>query len=338
MKAQTLLISFSVFLFAIGCAVKPKTDIIENTLPPDSAPTYLPLNLPLGDMDIPALLVGQENYPSGGCFKLPDGVSPESTASMDQLITQAMSDRSFETGLKAEFKKALLDVGLEASITDALTNNVTTEIFGAEIITVGPDEVQPDFTKGTCLIEELQYFVDNRTVITGGIRADSFKVRTSGNLDQSQQAKFDLALEKLNTALKTSFHRSLAQSASVDLSASDVYFGAITSSLASVKCNYSLTLELEKGGRHIEDDFCKGFRMVIERSANFPKRYTFQLTKQGGEAVSVGPMDIEELKLYAFPAGLNRQVTVEIVEKSEAEQEVKVGITLVGVSGAENFR
>jgi len=328
---QLILLFLITLIFA--CSPKPFESVINNTLPNDVNPEYLKLNFPVGKLSLPGIFLGEQFTPSGSCFFLKNGESATETDSYENFISKAKQEKTFEAGLKAELEKELLEFGLEAEISSLLSSNVTTEIESAKVFTIKPELVLPDFDNKTCRIKDLEFFVNDRIVLIGGIRANKFKLSTKGINNQEQKAKFEAAIKKIDTKFSTNFKKASESEAEISFEASDVYFGALTSKLKTSNCNNKKTLKLKPGNSTVYD-LCANFKIRVTKSENFNKKYTINAYTQNGENISIGPYDVDANILNSYSLGTNRQFSIIITEEDNNKQNVSTDILLVGFLGS----
>ncbi|MEL7123799.1 MAG: hypothetical protein AAFO07_30450, partial [Bacteroidota bacterium] len=128
------LIASALFLMSCG-TTKTTFDTFDANIG-KNAPSYLSLNLPLGKIDLPAVLVGEEKTPSGGCFQSDE--EPIINRSASQIVVKAMQEKSFEADLKVKFENALIKAGLESSLSSLISNKIDSKITDAELLMIDP--------------------------------------------------------------------------------------------------------------------------------------------------------------------------------------------------------
>ena len=337
MRKLILLLSISFFI-ASCCVLRPSKckdneatfETISNNV---TTPQYLPLNLPISSIPLPSLLVGNGGLPSGGCFE--NSTEQTTVNAPDSLIQLADREKKFEAGLKAEFEKAMIKVGVEAAISRALTQSFTTKAYGISIVQIDPANTFANFENTNCNSSELDWFVDNRTVIIAGVKADSLIINMESGLTSEQKAKIDAVIDTLNIELGLSFNRMVQSSGEFRLSAKEVFFGALTSSLTVKKCEQKYKTKLSKGESDIFS-YCKeNYTVTLKRSLS-GDRFTINLFDKYNSDLTTGELDIPINKPFSAIVGNNRKVNFFIQEKNKKNSfSLKITMYLVGVSGQE---
>ncbi|MFQ5866142.1 MAG: hypothetical protein ACE5IW_13050 [bacterium] len=330
---RQLAVLVTLFLsFSVQSCISFKPPKFE-PLDEDPTPKYFPLNVPQSEIPLPAVIVGEQEQLSGGC--LTSTVERKSTAGFNELIQEALKEKNFEAGLKAEFEKAIVKAGLDVSVSQALMQSWRTEIKGVKIDQVDPANAVPNFTNESCRVAELRWFEDERTVVTGGLLADTLSVKMEHALSSEQIAKLQAAINSINVNLGLSFKNASESQGEVLLNATNVYFGAFTTELSMTRCKEKLNIELEPG-QSITTNICEdNYIVVVERSAG-SERFTVNVTMPE-EGIETGQLDIEPNRTYAHALGQNRLVSIFInhPNPNQNEVEIRTTILLVGISGKE---
>jgi hypothetical protein len=326
MKNQPLFLVLCFLIFSCGTTKTTYENFEAN--PTTLNPKYLALNLPLGQIDLPSVLVGEEQTPSGGCFS--SDVEPRLDTSASQIVMQATSEKSFEADLKIKFEKALVTAGLDASLSSLISNKINSSITGAEVLSVDPALSGPNFENRRCLVDGLNWYADKRVVVTGAVKASSLSFKVTDELSNDQQAKLDLALKSLNTDLQTSFKRVVKQDGTLDITAEDVYIGAVTSKLSSTTCTQKMKLKLKRGEFKSIDLCGNSYNVAIVRIDE--KNYDISVSRIE-EGLKLLIPRLKTWQVVSKPFGTNRIVNLNIQNSSENRQLFTVSITRVGIAG-----
>jgi hypothetical protein len=316
-------------LFHINCNKVESFEVISNNI---STPHYFPLNIPISDMPLPSFLVG--GLPSGACFK---SNAPQTTVTaVDTLRQHAESQKNFEAGLKAAFEKAAVKANLDVSLTRALTQQFNTEIYGMKVVQVDPANTFPNFVNTNCNTSELDYFVDKRTVIIAGLKADSIVVKMNSGLTAEQKAKIDAVIDTLNVNLSLSFGRAISSAGSFSFSGRNVFFGALISSLKALQYEQTYSIRISEG-QTIKLDYAKGkYSLLISRpSFSNVERLTVNLYDNLNTAITTDPLDIDFNQGHSYIIADNRRVNFSIIKKDKNKYSLSVTMLILGVSGQE---
>ncbi len=289
---------------------------------------YLALNLPLGQIDLPSVLVGEEQIPSGGCFS--SDAEPRLDTSASSIVVQATSEKSFEAELKIKFEIALVKAGLDASLSSLISNKINSTITGGKVLSVDPALSGPNFNNARCLVDGLNWYADNRIVVTGAVKASSLSFNVSDALNNEQHAKLDLALKSINTDLQTSFKRVVKQDGSLDITAENVYIGVVTSRLSSITCTQKMKMKLKVGETKTMDLCGDSYELVIAR---IDENNYEVLVSRIVEGINVIVPRLKTWDVISKTFGTNRIVNMNIQNTGENRQLFKVSITRVGIAG-----
>lgn len=296
----------------------------------NNAPQYYPLNIPVGEIGLPAVLVGNEELPSSGCFS--SEVNPSPVPGYEELIQKAERQRNIEASLKAKLEKEFIEMNLESEFRNFLSTSITSKIFGSKVYLVDPSKAGPNFSNERCKIEDLKWYNDNRVVISGAIKADSIIIEFNDSLSNDLKAKLDTVIEKVNTDLKASFSRAVSESGKIQLKGYNLYYAGLTTSLKSSTCKKSIELMYENGQTKTESLCNDEYKLSLTKSGAFD-RFSFNFIKLD-EGLSTGTYDLKVNELLSVPFGMNRFANIFIENDSQSNTfKVNTSITLVGISG-----
>jgi hypothetical protein len=282
-------------------------------------------------MPLPAFKVGESEQLSGGCFA-PD-VERREDRSVDRFVQLLDERREFEAGLKAEFAKAAQAAGLDAGVASDLATSWRTTLEGVTVHTVDPVRALPNLTLATCSDLDLEWFADERVVITGGIRAATLEVTLAQQLTDAQELSLESAIASLAGALGLGLARSSTTDESVSYRASDVYVGALTSTLKVVESFASFDAELSPGVR-VSEETDDGVYTVILTGSAVGDRVTMRVLGVEGDS---GDIDAESVGTTVLTLGTNRLAKVALVpgDGGEESRSVTASVLHVGVMGTE---
>lgn len=327
MKLRLFLLILFFSLLLQGCSTTTGPETFKGS----PAPQYFKLKIPQSEIPLPAVIVGEQEQLSGGCFK--SDVKRTKTTGFEKFVEKALRQKDYEVGLKVAFEKAIAKAGLDLSASRALMQSWHSEIKGVKIDQVDPSKAFPDFTNETCRIEDLKWFENNRIVVTGGLLADTLQVKMVHSLDVNQRAELLAKVARINTEIGLSFRNVIDSEDEFEWNASDVYFGAFTSQLSSKSCKKELKMTL-RPGQSGNFRLCGNAYIVTVQRSTGSNRFTVNITKPD-EGLETGQLDIETNRGSAHALGQNRFVSLFIDEPSSAanKQKLNVSILLVGVSG-----
>ncbi|MGD2271347.1 MAG: hypothetical protein PVI06_13160 [Desulfobacterales bacterium] len=327
MKLRLFLLTLFLSLSLQACTTAP----VPVPFPKSPAPQYFKLKIPQSEIPLPAVIVGQQEQLSGGCFA--SDVQRTTTTGFEEFVEKALRQKDYEAGLKVAFEKAMIKAGLDLSASRALMQSWQSEIKGVKIDQVDPSEARPNFTNQACRIEDLKWFENKRVIVTGGLLADTLQVKMAHSLDADQKAELMAAVARLNSEIGLSFRNVIDSEDAFEWKASDVYFGAFTSQLSSKRCKKELEMKLGPG-QSGNFGLCGNAYIVTVRRSEGSNRFTINIAKPD-EGIETGQLDIEANRGSARALGQNRFVSLFINEPiPEAnEQKLNVSILLVGVSG-----
>lgn len=338
MKKLLLISTLAISILLDGCCVlfpskcKDKEGTYETISNNITTPQYLPLNIPISDIPLPSLLIG--GLPSGGCFK--NNTPQTEVLAVDTLRQLAERQKKFEANLKAEFEKAAIKANLDASISRALTQQFKTEIFGMKIVQVDPANTYPNFTNSNCNTSELDYFINNRTVIIAGLKADSIIVKMSSGLTAEQKVKVDAAIDTLNLKLGLSFGRAVSSTGEFSFTGKNLFFGALTSSLKALQYKQSYNITLSEGEtKNLNYNNGKYTVLVSRPAIASVERLTINFYDILNNTITTGQQDIDFNKGHSFIVADNRRVNFSVIKKSNDKFSLTVTMLIVGLSGQE---
>jgi hypothetical protein len=235
---------------------------------------WQPLSVPRSDLKVPALLVGQNKLPSSGCF----ADAPVTTSrAADQGSWSVDKSDQLGASLKASFKNPLIDAGVAADAASARTQNWKVEVTGLTYDSVDASSVQANFDNEACTDADLDWFKNKRFVATEALKAATVTVKAASALSDSEKAQLDLAIDKINTALHTSFSHASNTGNSSEFSASNVYIGVNGTELGSFDCQLNAPLDVSPD---VQTPICDGrYQVALSKSA-MTGRYSVKLTPQ----------------------------------------------------------
>jgi hypothetical protein len=324
-------------LFGGCCVLFPKKcnningsyETISNNI---TIPEYKPLNIPISEIPLPAFFIG--DLLSGGCFK--SGTPITTVTAVDSLRQKAERSKRFETELKTEFEKAAIKANLDASITRALTQQFDTKIYGMKVVQVDPANTLPNLINPNCNSTELDYFVDKRTVVIAGLKADSIVVKMNSGLTAEQKAKVDAAIDSLNLKLGLSFGRAISSVGEFSFSGRNLFFGALVSTLKALQYKQSYDIRIKAGGT-IQLSYIKGKYTVLISRPSFSNvnRLTFNFYDNLNNTITTGPQDIDFEKGHSYIVADNRRVNLTVIKRGKNEYLLNITMLIVGISGKE---
>jgi hypothetical protein len=328
--SYSILMTGCCFLFPSKC--KDNEGSYETIANNVTTPQYLPLNLPMSTISLPALLVGEQGLPSGGCF-MNDAILTTSDAP-DSLIQVAERQKTYSDSLHSKFEKGLVKAGLDAAISRALMQQFTTKVYGIKIVQVDPANTFANFKNTNCNTSELDWFINKRKVIIAGLKADSIVVTMGSSLTAAQQAKVDAAIDTLNLQLGLSFSRAVSSSGQFSFSGKNLFFGALTTSLEVKKCQQEYEFELN-ASENLSFDFCQKNYTVLVTKATMGNHFTVTFFDKMNATLSTGELDIPVNNAYSVIVGENRRVNFFIKSNNGNENKFNMTVTMyiVGISG-----
>lgn len=299
-------------------------------LPPPSSFSYLALNLPRGEMTLPAVFVGAQRQPSSGCFL--DIQPSEPIPVAGELAATVKREKQFEADFKASFHTALIEAGLSAEAVSVLIERWETRLYGLKVVEVDPSLVRPNFANEACASVPLEWFTDDRAVAIGAILVDSLFVDMGSLANQDQRMKVAIAVQRVGTELGFSLARSALLDEALTYAATNVFVGVTTTGLAARRCMAGISgeLTLDERTRFLA---CDGdIRVTLFRGAD---AYELELVVPY-EGLSTGAFQVAGV--FRKPLGAIR-MTMGILEVDHpsdraARVELIVNILEVGLSGS----
>ncbi len=225
--------------FVLGCSACHETPPVfprkvgTSRDEPLAPPSFQPLNVPTRTVKLPAMPVGSQGQLSTACF---NAASMSETESLDAVAQAFVQEKKWQASFKAAFEHALVEVGMDASLAQSFTQSWTLEAKGLKLSTVDPADVRPNFANQACTTKELGFFSDKRSVFTGALKAAELLVKAETSMDADRKAKLQAAITVINTKLGFDFSSMAMEDSHFELKGTNVYFGALASSLKVMHC------------------------------------------------------------------------------------------------------
>jgi hypothetical protein len=280
-----------------GCSPKVHKSISKLT---DNVtePHYASFNLPQSEISLPSIFVGEENSIENVCF-IGDTQTKEMYAP-DSLKISISRDTKMRESFQSELKKELVKAGLSSDLASTTSKKISVEIEGIRILKLSNiSQVKPDFNNASCNTKALNYYVDDRTIITGALKAEKYKVITTSGMSNEIKAKLDAVINNLDIKLGMAFERAVNASGDFEYTASNVFFGALTTKLAVVECKvevYKVKIKPDGLFKISKNDICSNFNARFKRSL-MSSDFTVEIYPEYNPQIGSGEIDVREGKV-----------------------------------------
>ena len=332
MKNITKILLLGLILTLFGCLEKVNKTI-KKLSSNVTEPVYTPFNLPQSKIELPSIFVGKENSVENACF-----ISTTDTISMnaqDSLKILVYRDTKMTASLQAEFEKELVKAGLDASLASSTSKKISIDVKGIKIVKLKDiSKIKPDFRSATCNTQALNFYVNNRTIITQALKAEKYIVSTSSALSNEIKAKLNATIDTLNLKLGMAFERAVNASGEFEYTATNVFFGALTTKLAVVECKIDVrNAKIEEGMLYevSNNKLCSNFQARFKRS-KMSNDFTVEIYPQNNPQIGSGQIDIKEGVVTSVLINDVSIAAVTIDQKPKSDKfNISLSIYIVGV-------
>lgn len=297
MKKITLILTLISLVVLTGCPPKVNKNIrkLEGNV---TVPVYTPFNLPQSSIGFPSIFVGTERSIENVCFS--GSKSTEELNAPDSLKIIVNRDTNVKAALQADFENELVKAGLSTELAKSTSSKISIEVDGIKIVKLTDiSGVTPDFNNASCNTNALNFYVNDRTIITGALKAEKYVVKTESGLSSSLKSKIDAAMDTLNLKLNLAFEKAVNASGDFEYSASNVFFGGLTTKLAVVQCEVKVPkVEIKKGVLFEidENNLCSDLKARLKRSS-ISSDFTVEIFPKNNARLGSGQIDVSEGKV-----------------------------------------
>jgi len=333
MKHLSKIAIVAIAFLLIGCPEKVN-QTIKKLSDNVTTPVYTPFNLPQSSIGLPSIFVGNENSIENVCFK--GSSATEEFEATDSLRIVVNQDTKITSSMQLKLEKELINAGLSAEIAKSTSRKISVEVEGLSIKKLSKiSEVIPDFNSAACNTQSLNYYVNNRTIITGALKAEKYIVKTEAGLTNELKTKLDAVIDTLNIKLKLAFNRVVNASGNFEYTATDVFFGALTTKLAVVECKTEVDkVEIMTGGLY-EKDLCSNFKARLKRSI-MSSDFTVEIYPENNPRIGSGQIDVIADKVTDVLVNDVTLAAVTIDQIGESDQfNIDLSIYIVGINAEE---
>ena len=293
-----------------------------HTKPPPPAPQWIPFNAPQSAVTLPAFMVGEQGELSSGCWQ---PIASTDVGSADRFEWNQEKQKKLEASFQATFSKFLLKAGLEASVANAFNQQWSLHIEQLSFTKVDPANIRAKFSNPACATTALGWFVDKRLVVTAAAKAGKVSIKAKTSMSKEQKAKLEAAIQKINVELHSNFQNLATGSEDQTIEASNVYIGALGTTLVAEEClEESLSLLPDKNLA-----VCKGKYTVKVSPSAVTDRYTLAVTPSDGATVKFDEKFDEQQSRQLDDLRIVRAM----VNKAGTGFKGRLTILLVGASG-----
>ena len=260
---------------------------------------YQPLNIPRQAIALPAISVGPEQQLSSACFK---SLKPsEGTPVLGEFAETVARESNFSGEFKASLEQALVKAGLSASVVSILMQRWNVRMVGLKLVEIDPAQIRANFQNEACTSLSGEWFINDRHVIAGAVKADSFSVTVGSLDDKNRSADLQAVIEHFGASLGLALSAKAVTSDSIRYGATAVFVGATRIMLGAKRCPFSVDIELPPG-RLAAITSCDREVRAFLRTASSTSPYLIQVAIPG-EGVSTGEVKVERNSAFRIPLG-----------------------------------
>lgn len=256
----------------IGCGGSAATT--SRTIEPDLP--WQALRLPVSQLKVPSLLVGNDEAPSSGCFA---DATITSGTSVNQGSWTFEKNNQLNQSLQASFEHFLVAAKMSEDMAKAQTQKWTIQVTGLTYDSVDPATIQANFDNDndTCTDADLDWFRNQRFVATRALKAATVSVKSDSALSDAEKAQLDVAIDAINAKLGTGFGHASSTSNSMQFTASNVYIGVDGTTLGAFDCHIDKPIEMPADA---QTPICDGKYLVALSKSHMDGRYSVKVTPQ----------------------------------------------------------
>ena len=193
-------------------------------------------------LTLPSLVVGSSGELSSGCLQPSD---PTSEKAGNDIVLKYKESQKTKAGLVASLEATIKEAAKIGGSADLgslsqAADQWTVQLSELEYVVVDPASARPNFKNPACTVPALQWFVKDRAMVVGALRAKKATLtRTAGISDQLKGALKAAASETTGTVkgnLGLSLSDLVEEEGKISIQANNIFFAVRSTDLATRVC------------------------------------------------------------------------------------------------------
>jgi len=283
-------------LLVAGCSAPVKRNVRaalgqwKNTAP--TAPKWDYLTTFRSKITLPSLVVGERGELSSGCLQQ---VEPQLSKASDQMALgyreAAQTSARLVSSLEATLKEVVKGKSnFDAEALSQAADQWKGEIQDLEYLAVDPALARPNFKNEVCTVPALQWFVKDRAMVVGALRAKKAKLTRTTGISESLKAALKLAVKETTDTAKGNLALQLAdlveQGGQISIQANDTFFAVRSTAIATRVCKVPAAgaplMAVEPGRWYT---LCGYFRFKFELLGEGTGQVRYKVERPGSDTV-----------------------------------------------------
>ena len=224
-----LLLVSAVLSSAANCPDKPETlQELGEVEPQMLAFDYL--RMFRADLEVPGVLAGDHAVFTSGCTKR---MAPGETDAAEAVEARYRDEKQIALQMKAALEATLKGAeargNIDLSVLREAKEAWSVQIEGLRYRHVDPMQVEPDFEREVCRLEELGWLRNDSEVVVGLLKAEKITLQSQAEVSRALRLALENAFSEETGTLEgefgLKFTRSLEEDGSYKIRAENVFFG-----------------------------------------------------------------------------------------------------------------